>query len=93
MGDGWIAGPMPADVLAERVAMLRELALSHHRDPAELRIVASIRMSQSGLTPAIAASYAKAGVHHLQLEGIRGPGTLDLLGSLAAEQIDAVHGL
>lgn len=68
IGDGWIAAPMPAAALGDRIAALRSRAAAYGRDPMELRIVASMRCGGSPPTLQTLAAFAEAGVDHLQLE-------------------------
>lgn len=93
IGDGWIAAPMPPDVLAGRIVELRARCERHGRDATELRIVGSMRAGGKLPTAAAVAAFADAGVDHLQIElGLaRGPGELEMVEHIAAEVLPQVR--
>ena len=67
-GDGWYGFNLESvDVVAERVAYLRELCDEHGRDPAELRLAVALR----DLKPGDAAALAAMGIDELVL--VEGP--------------------
>ena len=67
-GDGWYGFNLESvDVVAERVAYLRELCDEHGRDPAELRLAVALR----DLKPGDAAALAALGIDELVL--VEGP--------------------
>ena len=67
-GDGWYGFNLESvDVVAERVAYLRELCDEHGRDPAELRLAVALR----DLKPGDAAALASLGIDELVL--VEGP--------------------